>query len=230
MLALSNTLLEDIAMALQDSSYEMDWYLDLKKEATTFLGDPAVTGEHEAHRKLKQQIEQNEERFVAIPRGSSREGWTQMKRFILSLDDQDDKIQNLLLTNIQGKGAFRRFKDALIDIGLIDRWYEFKNREDRKRALKWLHGEGLIAQSDIEKGMKLFEKQLKERKQRKEELRNMTKGTQVKCQVASPHEDKLTIGKTYQALDEQKQHKNIRIRDDRGKLVWLGKNHFKLTD
>jgi hypothetical protein len=232
-ISLDNYLLGDIEMALNDNNYEMEWYLDIQEEKTTFLADPLVVGEDMIDEELQKQIENDEEegeRYIAIPTTPSHDGWGQMKRFILSLDDQDDKIQNLLLTTIQGKGAFRRFKDAVYEIGVSDRWYDFKNREDRRKALEWLHSEDLIAEEDIETGMQMYEDRLKKRKQREKEIEAMTEGTQLKCIQNQSHKNKLTIGKIYKVREEQKQHKNVRVRDDRGKLVFMPKSYFELTN
>lgn len=226
-LTLTNRLLGDIEAALNNNSYEMEWYLDIQEEKATFISEYGGTFEEEE--ELKEMIENDDEgRFISIPRRTSREGWKQMKRFILSLDDQDEKTQNLLLNTIQGKGAFGRFKDAMYDIGLQDRWYDFKNREDRRKALEWLRGEDLITDEQIEQGMQMYEELLQKRKRREMEIANMSQGRRVRCTGTAGHGDKLTVGKVYDILDEQKQHLNIRIEDDRGKKCWLPKSHFEL--
>lgn len=226
-LTLSNLLLENIEMALDDNSYEMEWYLDLQEEKTTFISD--FTEEDEELRKMIEN-DDDEERFISIPGRPSHEGWEQMERFILSLNDHDEKTRNLLLTTIRGSGAFGRFKDAIYSVGLQERWFEFKGREDRREALDWLYSHDLITDEEIEKGMLLYEEMVTKRKQREEEIAGMTWGVRVKCTESYGHEDKLTIGKTYEVLDEQKEHLNIRIRDDRGKVCWLPKSHFELSE
>lgn len=229
-LSLTNSLLADIEMALNDNSYEMQWYLDTREEKTAFLCDPAYTGEYEENEKLEQLIEQDEEgRFIPIPDRTSREGWEQMKKFILSLDNQDEKIQNLLLNTIQGKGAFGRFKDAMLEIDMLDQWYEYKNRQDRRETLRWLRSENLITGEQVEEGLRMFEEQLQRKKRRKMEMANMTKGRRVRCTHTTGHSNSLTEGKKYEVRDEQEQHQNIRIQDDRGKLVWMPKSHFELV-
>lgn len=228
-LTLTNFLLGEIAAAMNDNSYEMDWYLDVQEEKATFLGNPDITGEYEAHEKLKRQIEQDDDgRFLPIPHSPSREAWEQMKEFILSLDDQDKKTQNLLLNTIQGKGAFRRFKDAMHEIGMIDEWYEFKSREDRKEVLDWLHSEDLITEEQIEKGMQMYEESLRKKKQREMEMRNMTKGRSVRCTQIVGHANKLTEGKVYEILAEQENHPNIQLVDDNDEKQWYPKSHFEL--
>lgn len=221
---LSNDLLEDIAMAMNENSHEMTWYLDIQKEETTFVSDL-----YDEDETLREMIENDYgERFISIPVRSSHEGWRQMERFIILPDNQDEKARDLLLATIQGSGAFGRFKDYLYRSGLHEQWFEFKDREDRKYVLDWLCSLDLIAGEDIEKGMQLYEEWLAKRNQHEKDIANMTTGTQVKCIYNDGHTDKLTTGKTYEVLDERKIHLNIRIRDDRGKVCWLPKSHFEL--
>ena len=222
-LGLSNTLLEDIAIAMNDSSYEHRCYLDIQNEVTVFVSDS-----YDEDESLQEMIDNDHgERFIPIPVAmSSREGWEQMKRFIISLDDQDENTRDLLMTAISGRGAFGRFKDALYRTGLHELWFEFKGREDRQSVLKWLHSVDLITCADIEKGKQLYEEWLAKRKLRDKDIANMTRGLMVKCIENIGHEDKLSQGKIYEVLDEQKEHLNIRIKDDRGKECWLPKSHF----
>jgi Uncharacterised protein family (UPF0158) len=49
----------------------------------------------------------------------------------------DDQVKELLLRQIRGRGAFRRFKDELDRSGLLDRWYEFKRNALREQAIEW---------------------------------------------------------------------------------------------
>lgn len=208
-LTLSNELLGDIEMAMKEGSYETEWYLDTREQEVNFLADPMLTGEPEENKKLERQIEQDEEdRFVPVPPITSREGWKQMEQFIFSLDDLDKTTRNLLLNTIQGKGAFGRFKEAIYEIGIQDKWYAFRGREDRKIVLNWLHSFNLITDDQIEEGLQMYEDELQRRNQRKEEIANMCKRTQVICRSTHGHEDQLTVGKIYDVLDEQKQHLN----------------------
>ena len=222
---LRNDLLEGIAMAMNDSNNEAVWYLDVQKEETVFISEYYAEDE-----EMLEMIENDygEERFIAIPARSSHEGWEQMERFILTLDDQDEKTRNLLLTTLQGPGAFGRFKEAVHRIGLQERWYVFKGREDRKDVLDWLYSLDLITTDDIDKGMQLYEELLAKRRQREAGIARMTRGAWVKCIENIGHEAQLTPGKTYEVLDERKEHRNIRLRDDRGNVRWYPKSHFEL--
>ncbi|MEX0648457.1 MAG: hypothetical protein WEA56_03540 [Balneolaceae bacterium] len=227
-LKLTRELLYGVEMAMDDHGFEMEWYLDLEKEETTFISYLYDDGEETE--ALREQIENDtdEKRFIPIPAKPSHEGWEQMEAFILGLDDQDEKTRNLLLTTIQGNGAFRRFKDAIHSIGVAQRWFDHKGRQDRREALEWLLSLDFITAEDVEKGMQLYEETLAKRKQRQEDMVNMKAGRQVRCSDDHGHADKLTIGKVYDILAEQKEHRNIRMKDDRGKTVWMPKSHFEL--
>jgi len=51
---------------------------------------------------------------------------------------------------IQGKGAFRRFKDGLYDRypDLLPAWYAFRDTRARRRAVQWLADHALISDED----------------------------------------------------------------------------------
>lgn len=54
---------------------------------------------------------------------------------------------------LQGKGAFRRFRDRLYDSApeLISVWNELRNARSERRAVQWLLDEGLIEESSAER-------------------------------------------------------------------------------
>ncbi len=71
----------------------------------------------------------------------SRDGYRDMVRFIDTVDD-GDRADRLGIA-VQGRGAFRRFKDVLARWpGELDRWYEFSNERQRGRARAWLADAG----------------------------------------------------------------------------------------
>ncbi|MFH1942812.1 MAG: UPF0158 family protein [bacterium] len=50
----------------------------------------------------------------------------------------DDEIKGRLLDKIRGRGAFRRFKDAIHMNGIEEEWYRFRQEELEKIAIDWL--------------------------------------------------------------------------------------------
>ncbi len=61
-------------------------------------------------------------------------------------DIGDDRARRRLGRAIQGKGAFRRFKDELHQEypDLLPAWYGFSDTRARRRAVEWLADNSLI--------------------------------------------------------------------------------------
>ena len=65
------------------------------------------------------------ERFVKIDPASSREQYRWMERFVSSVED--NQLKERLLIAIDGKGAFRRFKDVLLSYPQErERWFNYR--------------------------------------------------------------------------------------------------------
>lgn len=58
-----------------------------------------------------------------------------MEEFIETIED--NLLRNQLLIAINGKGAFRRFKDTCINFEIIEDWYEFKENCYQELAKEW---------------------------------------------------------------------------------------------
>lgn len=58
-----------------------------------------------------------------------------MEEFIYKLPE--GKNQDVLLRAIQGRGAFRRFKDRLYDLNLEKQWYQYRDEAYEKIARQW---------------------------------------------------------------------------------------------
>ena len=58
-----------------------------------------------------------------------------MENFLETIEDV--KTYKCLAIAMQGKGAFRRFKDMAINLGLIEDWYKYKDEAYRKIAIRW---------------------------------------------------------------------------------------------
>lgn len=51
---------------------------------------------------------------------------------------KDNEISADFLYRIRGRGAFRRFKDALQEYGLTEKWCSFRQNELERIAIDWL--------------------------------------------------------------------------------------------
>ena len=81
------------------------------------------------------------ERWLWIHNQGSRAGYRDMVDFARTVDDpgRADRLEIAL----QGRGAFRRFKDVLARWpGELERWFAFSEERKRGRARAWLAEEG----------------------------------------------------------------------------------------
>lgn len=80
--------------------------------------------------------------YLRIDPVSSREQYRWMERFIASIEDSSLKSQ--LLQAIDGKGAFRRFKDVLMSHPIDrERWFTFRSERLRSCMESWLEAHGV---------------------------------------------------------------------------------------
>lgn len=79
----------------------------------------------------------NVNRYLWIEKQEFCEGYNDMVDFTECVADKS--LQRLLDVALNGKGAFRRFKDVLLDYPEErERWFEFSNQRVRERLLEWL--------------------------------------------------------------------------------------------
>ncbi|MBU1171713.1 MAG: UPF0158 family protein [Proteobacteria bacterium] len=55
------------------------------------------------------------------------------------IPDHEDTIHRIF----RGPGAYSRYKEFLDDKGLLDKWYEFENRERKEAIMEWCHENGI---------------------------------------------------------------------------------------
>ena len=84
----------------------------------------------------------NDSRYLRIDPVSSREQYRWMERFIATVEDED--LRRRLNIAIDGKGAFRRFKDALMSHPVDrERWFAFRSERLRACMESWLIAHGI---------------------------------------------------------------------------------------
>jgi hypothetical protein len=151
-LILSQSTIDEIEVAMEDASYEVDWHLDTETGEVFMFGPdiPAfdVAPRHddpdwikESHAKQVEVWNDTSGRYLHIPGADSREGWQDMDKFIATVEDE--ALRERLAYAIGGRGAFRRFKDKLAeDLDERRRWFDFKRTRTHQRIRDWLMGEG----------------------------------------------------------------------------------------
>jgi hypothetical protein len=81
-------------------------------------------------------------RLIAIPQQSSADAYADMQAFIETVTHPHLAVR--LQDAIRGRGAFRRFKDRLIDYPAErERWFAFKDARLQRRIVAWLASENI---------------------------------------------------------------------------------------
>ncbi|MDR2572314.1 MAG: UPF0158 family protein [Oscillospiraceae bacterium] len=79
--------------------------------------------------------------YIAAPSQWDLDEYNIMEEFVGAVTDPHKN--ELLSVAIEGRGAFRRFKDTLYRVDLIDLWYTFKNNAFIEIAREWCERNGI---------------------------------------------------------------------------------------
>ena len=129
--------------------------LDLKKAASEF---EAISDDHQLFYNIESGefdfyidpiysgIEDDYERFeedcwIRCPRQRDLREYDIMADFAATVGDPH--VNELLSVALEGKGAFRRFKDTLHRVGLTDEWYAFKHKAYVEIVREWCEENGI---------------------------------------------------------------------------------------
>ena len=160
--------LADLADAFESESGENKFYFDLETGAVTLIDKDTRTELNAIYRTIGDQpdadgvlfaaalqaaslldwqkvlIHQADlvergfgTRFVEVPHADSRASYHDMEAFIETV--QSRCLRDRLCDAIEGRGAFRRFKDALLSApDERERWVAFRDALIRQRVIEWL--------------------------------------------------------------------------------------------
>ena len=119
------------AIEMADDTYT--YFLDMETGECVMLADELVTGlDNEG---LEDEIDNNPDRFLRLPTKFEINEYHIMEEFIWSLDDVK-KAEKLEIA-VSGKGAFRRFKDTIYNMGIEQQWYGYQANIYKKIAIEW---------------------------------------------------------------------------------------------
>jgi hypothetical protein len=132
--------IDSLIDALEFNCEDLSYYLDAESgEVVEFWGLDEDGNELD--------FEENnpylyDDRYIPIDPIESHEAYRFMERFIPTVEDEH--LQDLLWVAINGRGAFRRFKDVLCEYPEErERWFSFQRELMRQWAVDWLRGEGI---------------------------------------------------------------------------------------
>jgi hypothetical protein len=87
-------------------------------------------------------IQASKSDYIGVEAIPSRIQYQWVDEFVLTIEDPDLKIR--VEAAINGKGAFRRFKDILLTSpDERRRWFEFRDQKMRQRIVEWVREKGI---------------------------------------------------------------------------------------
>lgn len=136
-----SALMEAIELASDFGTY----YYDFDKQESIYLSEDSWNWD-EDDKEIAELMDVEWDRFIRLPGKYEIHEYRMMEEFIESLENQ--KIQSELYRAIQGRGAFRRFKDKIRCEGIEQQWYDYQNNAYREFALRWCKDNNLRCEMD----------------------------------------------------------------------------------
>lgn len=137
--------LDELCLALDDRSPETEWFVHSEDGRVVPSTPEALTGIEETENF-------DDPVWRLVESTGSGAGYRDMADFVAGVHNR--RAAELLDRAISGRGAFRRFKDTLVEFpDLRDAWFRFRDSRARRRALQWLADEGLIDAEAAERAM-----------------------------------------------------------------------------
>ena len=75
------------------------------------------------------------EKSIMLPTRYDINEYEMMEDFAETIEDT--RLQNQLYISLNGRGAFRRFKDTCINFDIIDDWYNYRDQKYKELAINW---------------------------------------------------------------------------------------------
>lgn len=121
--------LSEVVDAMDSVNDETEYYYNPDKEEIFMsnIGDFIDLDEDE--------LDELFEKSIMLPTRYDIHEYDIMVRFVETITDT--RLQNQLYISLNGKGAFRRFKDTCINFNIIDDWYKFRDEKYQEIAISW---------------------------------------------------------------------------------------------
>ena len=130
--------LDMLEAAMEDSDLSNRYYLNLVSGKVVFFSDDL--GLSEEDERLSEEIDESDD-YVAVDRIPSHDAYQWMVDFVDEMvAPSDENAAEKLSIALEGKGAFRRFKDTLhrVDEKWLQAWYQFRDRQLKSAVDEWL--------------------------------------------------------------------------------------------
>lgn len=130
--------LDMLELAMEDSDLAHRYFLNLVTGKVVFFSD--YLGLSDEDERLLEEIDESDD-YVAVERIPSFVAYQWMVDFVDEVvAPADEHAAEKLSIALNGKGAFRRFKDTLhrVDDQWLQAWYEWKDKRLKAAVDEWL--------------------------------------------------------------------------------------------
>jgi hypothetical protein len=130
--------LDMLEAAMEDSDLTNRYFLNLVTGKVVFFSD--YLGLSDDDERLLEEIDESDD-YVAIERIPSYKAYQWMVDFVDEIVAPADELAaEKLSIALEGKGAFRRFKDTLhrVDERWLQAWYQWRDKQLKAAVDEWL--------------------------------------------------------------------------------------------
>lgn len=132
--------LRDVMDALDAATDSTVFVFSIRRNRVLLFVEGSVADELEKNLTLEDALNDSDS-YIPLPREYEIHEYQIMENFVNSLEDEDEARE--LLNSMQGKGAFRRFKEKVSLLSLEDRWYNHREEAYEKIAVEWCVKNGI---------------------------------------------------------------------------------------
>ena len=133
---------DEIRHAYEQGSAERRYFLDIEtgEILPIFVDLIERGGNAEDARRIAGGVNT---RYFLVPHKPSSEGYAEMETFITTVKEK--RLKDQLVEAIEGKGAFRRFRDVLaLDPLEEERWLSMRDERIREEIEAWLRSNDIV--------------------------------------------------------------------------------------
>ena len=150
--------LEMITNTMEDvARIDMEYYLDKETGEVIFIPEEVSRYVEEEDENLREELSdwqkegiklaqeillKKSDRYIYIPEGPPCNGYDLMVEFTEKAEDE--LLREKLSIALDGKGAFRRFKNVMADYpDYREKWFKFRGERINKKVIEWLNSVGI---------------------------------------------------------------------------------------
>ena len=128
--------LSDIIDAIDFTDQYTEYFLDSETGEVLMVNDMVMSSSEKE--TIYDQLD--EHGFYRLPDQRDIDDYRSMEEFISELPSP---AAERLSRAISGRGAFRRFKDEIMNLGVEKEWYDFEENAHKRIAIRWCEKNGL---------------------------------------------------------------------------------------